>query len=55
MRLGQSTRAVDGFGLTGRSALGRFLRGRLDLNTADYPAFLDAFLGLRVGQGFLVR
>jgi ATP-dependent helicase YprA (DUF1998 family) len=55
VRLGQSTRAVDGFGLTGRSALGRFLRGRLDLDTANYPAFLESFLGLLVGQGLLVR
>jgi Lhr-like helicase len=55
VRLGHSNRAVDGFGLGERSALGRFLRQRVGLSTADYPGFIDAFLVLLVSQGMLAR
>lgn len=55
VRLGQSTRAVDGFSLAARSALGRFLRGRLRLTTDDYAAFRENLLSLLVSQGFLAR
>ncbi len=55
VRLGRSNRAAEGFGLGERSALGRFVRQRLNLLTADYPAFLDALLALLVGQGMLAR
>jgi ATP-dependent helicase YprA (DUF1998 family) len=57
VRLGQSPRATtaDDFSLNERSTLGRFLRQRLSLTTADYLAFLDGFLSLLVSQGFLVR
>ena len=55
VRLGQSTRPAEGFSLNERSALGRFLRQRLDLNTADYLTFLDGLLTLLVSQGMLLR
>lgn len=55
VRMGQSQRIVDGFGLGDRSAIGRFLRQRLGVSAADYAGLLDAFVGLLVGQGFLRR
>lgn len=55
VRLGQSSRAVEGFSLNQRSTIGKFLRQRLDLSTTEYPAFIDDFLALLVSQGFLVR
>ena len=55
VRLGQSSRVVEGFSLGHRSALGRFLRQRLSLDTGEYFLFLDGFLTLLVGQGFLAR
>ncbi len=55
VRLGQSQRAVDGFSLSDRSAIGKFLRGRLGLNTGDYPTFIGNFLQLLVRQGLLIR
>ena len=55
VRLGQSTRPAEGFSLNERSALGRFVRQRLDLDTADYLTFLDGFLTLLVSQGMLLR
>ena len=56
VRLGQqSARAVEGFSLNLRSTIGKFLRQRLGLSTADYPGFRDDLLALLVSQGFLVR
>ncbi|OGG43372.1 MAG: DEAD/DEAH box helicase [Candidatus Handelsmanbacteria bacterium RIFCSPLOWO2_12_FULL_64_10] len=55
VRPGQSPRAAEGFSLTERSAIGRFLRQRLNLSTADYPGFLGGFLALLLSQGLLVR
>jgi len=55
VRLGQSTRAAEGFSLSERSALGKFFRSRLDLTTGDYRRFLDGMLALLVGQGLLIR
>lgn len=55
VRLGQSSRLAEGFSLSERSALGRFLRQRLDLSTADYAGFLDPLLALLVSQGLLIR
>jgi hypothetical protein len=55
VRWGQSARLVDGFSLSELSAIGRFLRQRLDLNTGEYPVLLDGLLSLLVEQGFLVR
>lgn len=55
VRLGHSHRAVDGFGLGERSALGRFLRQRIGLSTGDYPQFIEALLALLVSQGMLTR
>lgn len=54
-RRGRSTRAVEGFSLGDRSALGRFLRARLGLGIAEYSHFLDEFLGLLVSHGLLAR
>jgi len=55
VRLGQSPRPADGFSLNDRSAIGKFLRQRFNLSTGDYPAFLDALIGLLLSQGFLIR
>lgn len=55
VRLGRSSRAADGYELSERSALGRFLGTRIGISTADYPAFLDALLSLLVAQGMLAR
>jgi hypothetical protein len=55
VRLGRSQRSVDGFSLGERSALGRFLRARLDLQAGEYWDLLDALLDLLVAQGFLAR
>lgn len=52
---GASTQSVEGFSLNLRSTIGTFLRRRLDLNTAEYPSFIQAFLAFLVGQGLLVR
>jgi ATP-dependent helicase YprA (DUF1998 family) len=55
VRLGRSQRLVEGFSLGTRSALGRFFRSRLGLDTDNYFAFLDALLDLLVRQGLLAR
>src|SRR4029453_7576468 len=55
VRLGRSSRAAEGFSLNERSTLGRFLRQRLGLTTADYGHFLEALLALLVSQGLLAR
>jgi Lhr-like helicase len=55
VRLGQSARAAEGFSLNERSTLGRFLRQRLGLTTADYAQFLEALLELLLSQGLLAR
>jgi Lhr-like helicase len=55
VRLGESTRSVDGFSLNERSKLGRFLAQRLELDGPGYQGFLTGFLDLLVSQGLLVR
>ena len=55
VRPGRSPRQIEGFSLSELSAIGKFLRQRLDLSTGEYPVFLDSLLTLLVGQGFLVR
>ena len=55
VRRGQSAREAQGFSLSGRSALGAFLRRHVGLSMHDYPAFLDALLALLVGHGLLDR
>ena len=55
VRPGRSPRQIEGFSLNELSAIGKFLRLRLDLSTGEYPVFLDGLLTLLVGQGFLVR
>ena len=52
---GQSNRAAEGFSLSIRSALGRFISRLLHLDEAGYRDFLNGFLALLIGQGFLVR
>lgn len=55
VQMGRSRRVADGYGLGERSALGRFLRTRISISTADYPAFLGSLLALLVAQGMLAR
>jgi hypothetical protein len=55
VRLGQSPREVEGFGLGERSTLGRFLRTQLSLAGAEYQRCLDGLLDLLVQQGLLTR
>jgi ATP-dependent helicase YprA (DUF1998 family) len=55
VRLGQSTRVVEGFSLSERSNLGKYLVQSLRLSAGDYPIILDSLLGLLVAQGFLQR
>jgi Lhr-like helicase len=55
VRLGQSTREAPGISLGSRGTFGRFLRKELALGPNDYPSFLDNFLSLLVGQGFLAQ
>ena len=55
VRLGQSSRIVEGFSLNERSTLGKFIRRELGLNSRDYLTFLDNFLQLLVGNGLLFR
>ena len=55
VRLGESTWNPNGYSLTERSAIGRFLRRRFQLSPDDYQPFLDELLGLLVGEGLLVR
>lgn len=54
VRLGQSQRAVEGFSLGPRSALGRYLSQQLQIEKG-FQAFLDDYISLLVGQGLLVR
>ena len=55
VRLRTSTWNPNGFSLTERSAIGRFLRRCFRLASEDYGPFLDALLTLLVGDGLLVR
>lgn len=55
VRLGQSTRAAEGFSLNERSAIGKFFRQQLGLDSVSYLQFIDGFLNLLVGQGMLLR
>ncbi len=55
VRLGRSSRTMEGFSLNIRSTLGRFMSERLGLDATDYDLFLDGFLALLVSLGFLVR
>ncbi len=52
---GKSQRTLDAFSLNDRSAIGRFLRQQLGLNTGDYQRVVDELLTLLVRQGLLVR
>jgi Lhr-like helicase len=53
VRLGNSTRAVEGFSLNARSAIGKFLRQRFSLDAAGGQQLLDGILGLFAAQGLL--
>jgi hypothetical protein len=55
VRLGQSARPAEGFSLGERSLMGRFLCRRYNIEGDDYFAFIDAFLGMLVSQGFLAH
>lgn len=55
VRLGESTWNPNGYSLTERSAIGRFLRRRFGLAGDEYEAFLHGLLALLVGEGLLVR
>jgi len=55
VRLGKSSRQVEGFSLGARSTIGRFLRSQLGVDEKAYPRFVDDFLDLLVANGFLVR
>jgi ATP-dependent helicase YprA (DUF1998 family) len=55
VREGQSQRLAEGFSLSERSKLGRFLANEFELDSAGYDTFLDGFLALLVGQGLLRR
>lgn len=55
VRIGQSSRQVDGFSLNERSKLGTFLRQELSLTAADYSSVMNTFLDLLVRQGYLHR
>lgn len=53
VKTGQSTRAVEGFSLSEQSAIGKFLRQRLQLNATEYSQFLDQLLNLLIQHGLL--
>lgn len=55
VRLGESSWNPNGYSLTERSAIGRFLSRRFRLSPDDYGPFLHEFLSLLVGEGLLVR
>ena len=55
VRLGNSQRLAEGFSISERSAIGRYLRERLSIDTTDYSNFIDSVIALLVSQGFLVR
>ncbi|MDW8218832.1 MAG: DUF1998 domain-containing protein, partial [Acidobacteriota bacterium] len=52
---GRSPRAVDGYRLSARSALGRFLCAQLNLAGGDYQAFIGGLLEALVRHGLLAR
>lgn len=55
VRVGSSPRPAEGFRLSARSTLGRFLQQRFRLSASDFGAFVDQLLGLLVSGGLLVR
>ncbi len=55
VRAGASSRDVKGFGLGERSAIGRFLRTRLNCGGSDYDAVLKALLNLLVSHDLLAQ
>lgn len=55
VHLGQSARAAEGFSLNERSAIGKFVRQQLRLDSAGYTQFINGLLNLLVGQGLLLR
>ncbi|GAB4495769.1 MAG: DEAD/DEAH box helicase [Anaerolineales bacterium] len=52
---GSAPRPTNGFSLGDRSLLGRYLRNRLNLTTAEYPALITALLNVLVRHGLLER
>jgi Lhr-like helicase len=53
VRLGRSRRKVKGYRLSSRTALGRFLRRELRVDTTSFDQFMDSLLQVLVQQGFL--
>lgn len=53
VRLGSSSREVEGFKLTRKSAVGQFIQRSLNLSANEYEQFIDGLLSLLVSQGFL--
>ena len=53
--LGDSNRLVEGFSLGERSAIGRFLRRQLSVETGDYREMIVCLLNILVQQGFIAR
>ena len=52
---GNSSRPAEGFSLESRSAIGRYLRRRLNLSTEEYRPLMEALLSLLVRHGLLAR
>jgi Lhr-like helicase len=55
VRAGQSQRQADGFSLGEGSAIGKYLRSTLVLNSGEYRQVLDQLLSLLVTNGLLSR
>ncbi|KPL83067.1 DEAD/DEAH box helicase [Thermanaerothrix daxensis] len=53
--LGRSSRSVDGFSLSSRSAVGRYLCRQLGLSSEEYRPVIEALLDLFVRHGLLAR
>jgi len=52
---GQSRRAVGEFSLNAGSTIGRFLRRRLHITTAEYQSLIPDLLNVLIAQGLLAR
>ena len=55
VRLGESSWNPNGYSLTERSAIGRFLRRRFELSADDYAPFLDELLVWRPSNAYYAR
>jgi Lhr-like helicase len=55
VRLGTSTRSVDGFSLALGSTIGRYLRSQLKIKREEYEVFISSLLQVLIEQGLLSR